>query len=198
MSWINSKLFSNIMSLTNHIFLSILWFLCCIPIFTIVLSTASLFAVVNRWKTEGNNKIFSPFIKEFNNHFSGKMIINIILLIFFIVLYQDLTIIEQNSSISFIVLLLFFLSMVFVISTCVHMFNLLYYDKKNNLYLILKNSLIISLAQFHITILGVSLILTCIIAIYFVPILLFISGSTIAYVLTKISDRALINLKLIS
>lgn len=78
-----------ITKITYSAYLNILWFLCCIPIFTIGASTTALFYVTLKMAKNEEGNITRAFFRSFKENFKQGTIIWLILLIVGIVLGVD-------------------------------------------------------------------------------------------------------------
>ncbi len=75
----------------NLVILSVLWFLCSIPLLTVGASTAAMYAVTLRMASEGDdNGIISTFFSAFKNLFRKATCVFLVLLAFGLFLLADL------------------------------------------------------------------------------------------------------------
>jgi len=196
MNFLQSRFYGQLIQFSDFIFLSILWVICLLPIFTIVPATISLFAVVRAWKSGTSEGIFSLYFSEFKHLFFKKVCMSLCLIVFTTVVIVDLKMIMpiENPTSSFLFLLLsagFFL----VISAFVHYFNLFVRSADKHILVICKNTLILVVSQFHWTLLGVLVLCFVSLLVLFLPMLIFVIGSLTAYLLIQISDKAVKNMQ---
>ncbi|MBE6185569.1 DUF624 domain-containing protein [Heyndrickxia ginsengihumi] len=197
MNWINSKFYGDLLIFTNYILLSLLWIICCLPVMTIFAATTSMFSVVKNWRNGGDERILSEFFGAMKKSIFQKILINFIFILFFIVVYEDLTLMTSiQSSLLFLGISFILLSTLLMFSVLVHIFNIYIQFEKISIVILFKNALLISAAQFKWTIAGIAFLLLCAITVYVLPFLLFIIGSFVAFVLISISERSLNNMGL--
>ena len=78
-----------ITKIVTSVYLNILWFICCIPIFTIGASTTALFYVTEKMAKNEEGNVTSAFFRSFRENFRQGTVIWLILLAVGIVLGVD-------------------------------------------------------------------------------------------------------------
>ena len=111
--------FSNV---ANLIILNLLWILCCIPIVTIVPSTAAMYYVTLKMVKKEDPYIIRSFFRSFRDNFKQGVVLSVIFLVLAGVLYADIKILQKFSSefhqvlltVSYVVCALGFITMAYV------------------------------------------------------------------------------------
>ena len=75
--------------MTDMVFLSVLWFLCCIPVITIGPATAAMYYVTLKWARQDDVKIFSGFFRAFKENFKQGVVMNLFFLVVGAILFFD-------------------------------------------------------------------------------------------------------------
>ncbi|WP_367590574.1 DUF624 domain-containing protein [Heyndrickxia ginsengihumi] len=65
---------------------------------TIFAATTSMFSVVKNWRNGGDERILSEFFGAMKKSIFQKILINFIFILFFIVVYEDLTLMTSIQS----------------------------------------------------------------------------------------------------
>lgn len=191
MNFLQSRFYDQLIRFSNHIFLSILWVVCCLPLITIVPATISLFAVVRSWKRKASEGILCLFFTEMKSHIFKKIMMSLGLLLFIFVIYVDLNSIFIDKEVTLLPFILLFNSMIILVCISVHFFNIYVRSKEKKLFTIFKNTLILIITQLHWTFLGVVAIVLVSLLVLVLPLAIFFIGSFISYLLILISDKAL-------
>lgn len=179
------NVFNQIISVfTSFVLLNLLWLLFCLPIITIFPATTALFGTVRKWVRLGFDVgVFRVFVQQFKENFKKSLSLGFLWTIAFLILYADLSIVLKNefTGKGFLLILLFFFTMLFAFVTIYQFLLLVNYELK--LFHVLKNSLLLSLSHMEYTLLFLGLILVMLIVIYYFPIFLLISGSLLAFIM---------------
>lgn len=189
MNWINSKIFNNLLTFSNYVILSLIWIVCCLPLFTIFPSTISMFAVIKRWKNGESDRIIALFFEEFKKKIGQKFLINIILVSYLAVIELDVNrlIAVENNPVKIVIMF----AMLIMLAISVHIFNLFIHFDNIKTFVLFKNAFLIAILQIHWTLVGMFILLISILLVYIFPLLVFCIGSFVAYLLILISDHAL-------
>ena len=75
--------------LTDMVFLSVLWFVCCLPVITIGPATAAMCFVALKWAKGESVKIFTTFFQAFKSNFKQGVALNLIFMVVGAVLLSD-------------------------------------------------------------------------------------------------------------
>lgn len=86
---LDSPLMMALSRLTDFVLLSVLWFVCCLPVITIGPATAALYYVALKMVREEEIKITSAFFSGFKKNFKQGVIMNLFFLVAGIVLFLD-------------------------------------------------------------------------------------------------------------
>lgn len=146
----DNKFFRGVGKVIDCVFISILWFVFCIPIFTFGASTTAMYYTVHKTIRNDKGYVWRTFWGSFKSNFKQTTIITLILLVIAVVLWIDqdimLTLLQEGSKMgylyfAFIVLLCF----LYVWAVYIFSYSARFEDK---LKTVLKNS--ISLAIVHL------------------------------------------------
>lgn len=86
---LNSPFMRYLSRLADMVWLSVLWFLCCLPVFTIGASTSALYYVALKLARDEEVAITACFFKGFKDNFKQGFVLNLIFLIVGAVLIAD-------------------------------------------------------------------------------------------------------------
>lgn len=75
--------------MTDMVFLSVLWFVCCLPIVTIGPATVAMYYVALKWARKEEVKIVATFFQAFKKNFKQAAIMNLMFLVVGAVLLAD-------------------------------------------------------------------------------------------------------------
>ncbi|MBE7001671.1 MAG: DUF624 domain-containing protein [Ruminococcaceae bacterium] len=85
----DSPIMTALSRMTDMVILSILWFVCCLPIFTIGPATVAMYYVALKWARKEEVKISSAFFQAFKKNFKQGVIMNLLFLVVGAVLLAD-------------------------------------------------------------------------------------------------------------
>lgn len=169
--------------ISNFFFLNLLWILTCLPIITIIPSTAAMYAVIREWVTKGETSLFRTFFRKFKENFKQSIILGLAWLLFGVIVFANINIIEGMSGMfpTIIKTLLILVGFLFVLIT-IYMFPLMvHYDMP--IPGLWKSSLMLSLTFFPSSLIAMLILLVMIIITYLFPIFLTFVFSVSAYLL---------------
>lgn len=171
MNLINNSFLNGINKIIDCIWLSILWFLCSIPIITIGASTTALYYTMNKVIKNDIGYVAPQFFSCFRKNFKQSTIIWTILLAIYLFLGYDYLIMKQALSLGEEVGYLyhaFFIFMIIVTLWGVYLFP--YIARfQNTIRETLKNTLFIAILNIHWTILLGMMFFFAFILIYMYP-----------------------------
>lgn len=118
---LDSPIMRFLSSMTDLVFLSLLWFVCCLPIITIGPSTAAMYHVTLKLaRKEEQVSIGRYFFKGFKDNFKQGILLNLIFIVVGAVLFFDYLIMSNAegsvgviSSVSFLVMGIWWLCIMF-------------------------------------------------------------------------------------
>ncbi|BCN31234.1 YesL family protein [Anaeromicropila herbilytica] len=164
-----SPLFQFIDKLIDMILLSIVAFLCCIPIFTIGASVTALYSVTLKMAKDEEGYIFRSYFKSFKENFKQSTIIWLILLIIGSILGFSLNFWFSMDTMTGNVFG-FILAFITVLYSCILLYTFPLLSKFNNsVKQTVKNALFIALTNMKNTIFIVICTALCGLFIFFVP-----------------------------
>lgn len=153
--------------LSNIIFLSIFWLICCIPIVTIGPSTAALYYVSLKIARKEDPSVLKSFFHSFKDNFKQGVLLTLIFLLVGFILYADYFIVpNMTGSIQTVLkIVLLFIGLVYLMITS-YTFPLLA-QFENTIKQTLKNAFLLSVRHFLRTIIIILLNALPILALVF-------------------------------
>ena len=94
----NNKFFCILNTIANLIILNLLWVLCCIPIVTIVPSTAAMYYVTLKMAKKEDPYIIRSFFHSFQENFKQGILLSVIFLVIAGILYVDIRVLRRFST----------------------------------------------------------------------------------------------------
>ena len=94
----NNKFWGLLNTIANLIILNLLWILCCIPIVTIVPSTAAMYYVTLKMVKKEDPYIVRSFFHSFRENLKQGVVLSVIFLVFAGVLYVDIRVLQRFST----------------------------------------------------------------------------------------------------
>ena len=86
---VDSPVMRALSKITDMCFLSVLWFVCSIPIITIGPATAAMYYVALKWAKQEEIKLGATFFRSFKENFKQGVALNLIFLIVGAILFFD-------------------------------------------------------------------------------------------------------------
>ncbi len=86
---LDSPIMTALSRMTDMVILSLLWFVCCLPVFTIGPATVAMYYVALKWARKEEVKISSAFFQAFKKNFKQGVIMNLLFLVVGAVLLAD-------------------------------------------------------------------------------------------------------------
>lgn len=189
---INSPLWNLMNKAIHFLWLSILWFVCSIPVVTVGASTTALYHVMLKYARDEEGYITSSFFHGFRQNVKQATIIWGILLVISIILGIDFILYYrsgQTGALSLLFMTLFFSLLLALLLMNIYVYAVLA-KFRNSTGHIIKNSLIMALSHWPsgIAMLMLSLLILALGFLAFPPIL-FLAPAGICYVNSKFLVR---------
>ena len=113
MKIVETKLYGQLIVVSDYILLGILWVIVCLPVITIVPATCAVFYVMAQWKGEGSGNIIYFFFQGIKQHFGKNQLLEeqtivlsisgyVVLLIYSMFLLSWIYVISENKDITFL------------------------------------------------------------------------------------------------
>lgn len=152
--------------------LSFLWFLCCIPIFTIGASSAALYYAYNKVIRQKRSYIVKEFFHGFKINFKQSTVVWLITIAFYLLIFFDLAFLrELSESIPFASFIHTILLVTLFVLTAWVTYVFPYMARfTNRTKVIMKNSALIMIANFPWSILLLVLFIIAILLFLLIPI----------------------------
>jgi len=182
--------------LTDLVVITILWFICCLPIFTIGASTTALYDVSMKLQQDKDGYTLKNFFTSFKKNFKQSTLIWLVLLAVGILIAGDIWFLSQlKSSGTNLLLFMLFLLTFFCLILTIYLFPLIarYETTLKNIFIM---AFVLSLKNFSWSILMLTTIICFILVSLFVsaPVILISAGGT-AYIHAKILCPIFLKLK---
>lgn len=179
--------------LSNILFLSIFWLICCIPIITIGPSTAALYYVSLKIARKEDPSVLKSFFHSFKDNFKQGVLLTLIFLLVGFILYADYFIVpNMTGSIQTVLkFVLLFIGLVYLMITS-YTFPLLA-QFENTIGQTLKNAFLLSVRHFPRTIIIIlfnvlpvlALVFLTELVLQYLPVYLFLVPGFIASLCAK-------------
>lgn len=170
----NNKVIAGINKIIDCVWLSILWFLCSIPIITIGASTTALYYTMNKVIRNDRGYVAPEFFSCFRRNFKHATVIWILFLALYIFLGYDYLIMKQAMSLGEKTGYLYHAFLIFIVLLTLWGLYIFPYIARfeNTIKETLRNSLYIAVCNIHWTILLAVLFIAAFVLIYmFSPVL---------------------------
>ncbi|MEY2193865.1 YesL family protein [Neobacillus sp. BF23-41] len=185
------KFFTITERISNLFFLNLLWIVACLPIITIIPSTAAMFGVFREWVTKKETSIFRLFFQKFKENFKQSMVLELAWLFYLGIAYANLSILDNFNgmfrtvilSILITIGILLVIMSIYMVTIMVH-FNI-------SIPTLWKNSFLLSLTCFPSTLIVILIVCLMAAITYFLPIVLTFAFSVTAYLLFLLCFRTI-------
>jgi uncharacterized membrane protein YesL len=182
MKFLESRLYSVLVFISNIFLLNVLWLIFCIPVITIFPATAAMFGVVRQWMVNKEYRVFQPFFELFKANFKQSLIIGIVWVLLAGFLYLDYTISFKMGFMQNIILPVVYILGFITIFISVFLFpTLVHYQLTSRQ--IVKNSMLFSLSYIPITLLNCIVIALSAVLIYVFPLSIVFIFSLSSYII---------------
>jgi uncharacterized membrane protein YesL len=180
----DNPVFVGLGKLVDMVWLSVLWLLCCIPVFTIGASTSALCYATHKSVRCGRSYVTRCFFGAFRDNFKQGTIVWMVWLIVFLILFTDALVTRQTT-----VLFYFFIMM--MILAVIWLCYLLPYVARfeNTGKATLKNALILEFVHPQWSILLLAILAAGVFLIWLIPVMLVVVPAMVALVSDLILQR---------
>ncbi|MGM0777941.1 MAG: YesL family protein [Bacillota bacterium] len=174
---------------SNLFFLNMLWLAACLPIFTILPSTAAMFGVYRDWATKEETSIFRPFLKKFKENFRQSIVLQIAWTTFSLIVYFNFSILNHLDGILRTTILTMIITVAFfLLTTTIYMLTVMvHYDF--SLRELWKNSFLVALTSLPTTFMSIMILLAAGILTYMYPVLFVMIFSVTAFIVFSLCFR---------
>ena len=174
----NNKFFSAFDKVINIFCLSLIWFMACIPIFTIGASCTALYYAVNKVIRHGRGYIWKEFWSSFRSNFKQATVIWLIFLLIGLIMGADWFIMFQFMKAGAAwgkAFVIFVVMLIFEIAIWLYVYpNIARFENTNKV--IVKNAVLMSFAHLPKTILMMIILLVIAFLLFSITILLVAIG----------------------
>ena len=189
MSILDSKLYRGLDRFTNIFLLNLIWLLSSLPLITIFPATVAMFSVFKDW-TEGKERnLIKSFFRYFKKYFKHSFLYGILWFSILIILYIDLTIINELESYNFIMTSFLFLLIILVAFNTVYIIPITTMQFELKFIQKIKNSFLFSIMFFPTTLLCIIIGVSVAIIVVYMPPLMFIVFSPAAFLVFRLCYR---------
>lgn len=172
---LDNKFFRGVSKIIDCVWLSILWFVCCIPVFTIGAATTALYYTVNKSIKNDRGYASSEFFSAFKSNFKQSTVIWLIFLVIYALLGFDYYAMKAYADAGVEIGKIYIAFFVFGVIVTMWGFYVFPYIARfeNTTRNVLKNTVFIAISNIHWTIIMTVLFIGMWVAIYlFMPIAL--------------------------
>ncbi|WP_420490119.1 YesL family protein [Neobacillus drentensis] len=185
------KFFTITERVSNLFFLNLLWIVACLPVFTIIPSTAAMFGVFREWVTKKETSIFRLFFQKFKENFKQSMVLELAWLFYLGIAYANLSILDHFNGMfrTVILSILITIGFLLVIMSIYMVTIMVHYNL--SIQTLWKNSFLLSLTCFPSTFIIIMIVCVMATITYFLPIVLTFVFSVTAYLLFLLCFRTI-------
>lgn len=187
----NNKFFSAFDKIINIFCLSLIWFLACIPVFTIGASCTALYYAVNKVIRHGRGYIWKEFWSSFRSNFKQATVIWLIFLLIGLVMGADWFIMFQFMKAGAAwgkAFVIFVVMLVFEIAIWLYVYpNIARFENTNKA--IVKNAALMSFAHLPKTIFMLVILLVIAFLVYLIPFLLIFAPAAFIAIQNGIMEK---------
>ncbi len=186
-----NPIFEALYKIAECVFLSILWIIFCIPLFTIGASTTAFYYTVQKCLKNDRGYVFSCFWDSFKKNFKTASIINIFFLIVAFIGITDISVLdylEENGVVGgggqiFFKVLLFVAGLyaVWIYSSLARF--------ENTWKQVMKNALLMATGHWPTTLIMAALLGFTVVIIYLVPIAIFIMPTVCIWLISMFTEK---------
>ena len=168
---VDNKFFRGISKIIDCVWLSILWFLCCIPVFTAGASTTALYYTVNKAIKNDRGYASSEFFAAFKSNFKQSTVIWLIMLAIYLLLGFDYYVMRSYAQAGVSIGKIYMVFMVFAMMITMWGFYIFPYIARfeNTTKNVLKNTAYIAIGNAPWTIVIAVIFAVMWVGIYFMP-----------------------------
>lgn len=187
---LDSRFYRYLEVFSAFLFLSVVWFVACLPVFTVFPATAALFAVVREWVNRGEfDGAVRGFFAFFRANFWQSLGVGLLWTLLGALLAINLLLVGGMPNVLRIPLYVFFLSAsLFYVTTSAFLFPVLV-NFDADWRTVLKNSFLLSLSQLPTTLACLAVFATAVFLVLVVPVAALFAGSLTAYAVYRLCAR---------
>lgn len=174
---VDNKFFRGISKLIDCVWLSILWFICCIPVVTVGAATTALYYTINKTIKNDRGYATSEFFSAFKSNFKQSTVVWLIFLVIYIWLGFDYYVMRAYAQAGSAIGQIYIVFFVFAAIVTMWGFYVFPYIARfeNTTKNVLKNTIFIAIGNIQWTLVLTVIFLASLIFIYlFTPVLLII------------------------
>lgn len=188
---VNNKFFSGLGKLVDCVWLSLLWFFCCIPVVTIGASSSALYYAVHKSIRGNQGYTTVNFFSAFKSNFKQATLSYLVWLVVMLVQFGDCLItgelLKTGSSLG---LFYYFFLVLTVMGTGWGCYLFPYVARfENTIKMTLKNTVLLEIRHLPWSFLMMVLILVSVIVIYIMPLVLFFWPALLTLIFDYILER---------
>lgn len=187
----DNKLFSGIDKIINVFFISVIWIVFCLPIFTIGASTTAMYYTINKVLRHGRGYVFKEFWASFKLNFKQATILWLILLAVGILLGIDTYIMRQYAQAGYAwgkTFILFAIMIIFEVTWAMYIFPYIARFENTN-KAILKNAAIIAIANLPRTLLMILILAVFLFLDYCFPFMIIFIPAAFMWIQSLILEK---------
>ncbi len=168
---LDNKFFRGVTKIIDCVWVSILWIVCSLPIFTIGASTTALYYTINKCIRNGRSYVSTEFFSSFKSNFKQSTIIWLILMVVYAILGFDFYVMKQFAEAGEEIGKIYICFFVFGVFVTMWGFYLFPYVARfeNTVKNTFKNSLYMAISNVHWTIIMTVIAIATALVIYLFP-----------------------------
>lgn len=168
---LDNKFFRGVSKIIDCVWLSILWFICCIPVFTIGAATTALYYTVNKTIRNDRGYPSAEFFSAFKSNFKQSTVIWLILMAVYVLLGFDGYVMYQYAEAGAEIGKIYIIFFVFAAIVTMWGFYIFPYIARfeNTTKNVLKNTVYIAISNVHWTVVLTVLFIAMWVGIYLLP-----------------------------
>lgn len=168
---IDGPFYKTLTKITNYMILGVLWFISCIPVFTIGAACTALYATHHKVVINGNGYVWQTYWEQFRSNFKQSFILGLFMLIIFAALCADIYIVFMMSANNQMNLLVTAFAVIAVLGVMWMQYWFPYIAHiEDPVSTVLKNTLIITFAHLPRSLLILIVFALCVALNIFIPI----------------------------
>jgi uncharacterized membrane protein YesL len=189
MKFIDTRLYQWLDTVSNFLFLNVLWFIASLPLITIFPATAAIFAVTRDWVRGKEIGVVEPFLRYFRENFFQSLVTGVVWTLLGLLLILDIYFFNQVNHWSRTPLLsVIAITMVVYLAMTVYLFPVIV-NYRTGWLRGLKYSFILAIGSPLTTLLCLLTIAIAGVIVYFLPVSFIMLPSFIAYLLYRLCQR---------
>lgn len=168
---LDNKFFRGVSKIIDCVWLSLLWFVCCIPVFTIGAATTALYYTVNKSIKNDRGYASSEFFSSFKSNFKQSTVIWLIFLAIYALLGFDYYVMKSYAEAGMEIGKIYIVFFVFGAIITMWGFYIFPYIARfeNTTKNVLKNTVYIAISNIHWTVIVTVLFIAMWVGIYLFP-----------------------------